>query len=181
MCVNWQRQENMEYSCSPQSKHAQHSSLPSHYPPPHLTPLITHQHSPPQTPLLAEYAFKPISNEPQTTQLAHQTPHIKPREPKRGQESHREGPDAGGGTESQVGPRLPPLLSNNCNCQGFFLLLSWVLFAAVVGVFSSYISFSSASIALNILQLTESAECNELKDENTKMHNVHPSFFKLQR
>ena len=80
-----------------------------------------------------------------------------------------------------MGPRLPPFLSNNCSCQGFFLLLSWVLFAAVVGVFSSYISFSSASIALNILQLTESAECNELKDENTKMHNVHPSFFKLQR
>ncbi len=48
------------------------------------------------------------------------------------------------------------------------MLLSWVLFAAVVGVFSSYINFSSASIALNILQLTESAECNELKDENTK-------------
>ena len=63
----------------------------------------------------------------------------------------------------------------------FLLLLSWVLFAAVVDVFSSYMSFSSASIALNILQLTESAECNELKDENTKMHNVHPSFFNLQR
>ena len=61
------------------------------------------------------------------------------------------------------------------------MLLSWVLFAAVVGVLSSYISFLSASIALNILQLTESAECNELKDEKTRMHNVHPSFFNLQR
>ena len=72
-------------------------------------------------------------------------------------------------------------LSNNCSCQSFFLLLSWVLFATVVSVSSSYLSFLAASIAVNILQLTESAECNELKDEKARMHNVHPSCLNLQR
>ena len=32
-----------------------------------------------------------------------------------------------------------------------------------------------------ILQLTESAEISELKDEKARMHIVHPSFFILQR
>ena len=114
---------------------------------------------------------------PCTSDPAHQTQGGpgKPREARGGHRRRR------GRAQSPVGPRLPPILSNNCCCQCFVLLLSWILFAAVIGVFSGYISFLAASIALDILQLTESAECNELKDEKNRMHNVHPSFFILQR
>ena len=98
--------------------------------------------------------------------------------PREAQGGPREGGPRGG--QGGVGPRAQWAqcylrLSDNCCCHWFCLLLSWffwllslVFWAAVIG-FCGPLVFSSFS-----------AEISELKNEKTRRHIVHPSFFILQ-
>ena len=101
----------------------------------------------PHTDHLKPLSSRNIPLNPSPSNLRPHTLHIRPRTSDRGRAQAQ-----GRRAQSPVGPRLPPFLSDNCCCQCFFAAVM-ILFAAVIGVLSGYISFLAASIAQNMQQL----------------------------